>query len=259
MQNNTFSTLFVGQNLIKLLEVDSTNNFLKVLVSNSEPLTEGTVIMADKQFAGRGQQDNVWHAEPGLNLTFSLFLKPSFLPVGKQFLLNMAVSIGIRNALQSFVKEGIRIKWPNDIYFGDQKMGGVLIENILSGSTYKAGIVGIGINVNQDRFDPSKLKSATSLKEILQQDVNLIELLAEICSHIEKQYLQLKAGSYQQLMDDYVSGLYKFNEPAAYRQNGEVIEGRIIEVTESGLLGILTNGELKHYNFKEVEFLNYTP
>ncbi|AOM76592.1 biotin--[acetyl-CoA-carboxylase] ligase [Pedobacter steynii] len=259
MQNNTFSTLFVGQNLIKLSEVDSTNNFLKVLVSNSEPLTEGTVIMADKQFAGRGQQDNIWHTEPGLNLTFSIYLKPSFLPVGKQFLLNMAVSIGIRNALQRFVKDGIRIKWPNDIYFGHQKMGGVLIENMLSGSTYKSTIIGIGINVNQLHFDSRKLKSATSLKEILQQDVNLIELLAEICSHIEKQYLQLKAGGYSQLKDDYVRGLYKFNEPAVYRQNGEVIEGRITEVTESGLLGILRAGELRHYNFKEIEFLNNTP
>lgn len=259
MQNNTFSTLFVGQNLIKLLEVDSTNNFLKVLVSNSEPLTEGTVIMADKQFAGRGQQNNVWHAEPGLNLTFSIYLKPSFLPVSRQFLLNMAVSIGIRNALGLFVKNGVRIKWPNDIYYGDQKMGGVLIENILSGATYKTSIIGIGINVNQVHFDPEQLKKATSLREILQQDVNLIELLAEICGHIEKQYLQLKSGNYSQLMEDYVNGLYKFNEPAAYRQNGEVIEGRIIEVTESGLLGVLTNGTLKHYNFKEIEFLNNKP
>ena len=259
MQNNTFSTLFVGQNLIKLLEVDSTNSFLKVLASNSEPLTEGTVIMADKQFAGRGQQDNVWHAEPGLNLTFSIYLKPAFLAVTKQFLLNMAVSIGIRNALQSFVKVGLRIKWPNDIYYGDQKMGGVLIENILSGATYKSSIIGIGINVNQRHFDLRQVKTATSVREILQQDVNLIELLAEICSHIEKQYLRLKAGNDVQLMEDYVSGLYKFNEPWMYRQNGEVIEGRIIEVTESGLLGVLINGTLKHYNFKEIEFLNHTP
>jgi BirA family biotin operon repressor/biotin-[acetyl-CoA-carboxylase] ligase len=78
LQNNTFSTLFVGQNLIKLSAVDSTNNFLKNLVSKSEPLPEGTVIMADDQFAGRGQQDNTWYAEPGKNLTFSILLKPTF-------------------------------------------------------------------------------------------------------------------------------------------------------------------------------------
>ena len=88
MQNNTFSTLFVGQNLIKLSAVDSTNNFLKSLVSNSEPLPEGTVIMADDQFAGRGQQQNNWQAEPGKNLTFSILLKPSFLPLNRQITIN---------------------------------------------------------------------------------------------------------------------------------------------------------------------------
>lgn len=258
MQNNTFSTLFVGQNLIKLLEVDSTNNFIKDLVSNSEPLTEGTVIMADHQYAGRGQQSNVWHAAPGLNLTFSLYLKPSFLAITKQFLLNMAVSIGIRNALQLFIKDGIKVKWPNDIYHNDRKMGGVLIENILAGSTYKASIIGIGINVNQTLFAPELQDRVTSMKGILHEDVNLLALLAEICSQIEKQYLRLKSGNYKELITDYVSGLYKFDTLASYRQNGEVIEGRIIEVTEAGLLVLLINGEKKEYNFKEIEFLNHT-
>ncbi|HEY4195802.1 MAG TPA: biotin--[acetyl-CoA-carboxylase] ligase, partial [Mucilaginibacter sp.] len=80
MQNNIFSGLFVGQNLIILKEVDSTNNFLKESLSNSKPLTEGTVIMAESQYAGRGQQQNRWHSDPGKNLTFSLLLKPTFLP-----------------------------------------------------------------------------------------------------------------------------------------------------------------------------------
>ena len=258
MQNNTFSTLFVGQNLIKLLEVDSTNNFIKLLVSNSEPLTEGTVIMADHQFAGRGQQSNVWHTEPGLNLTFSIYLKPSFLPITRQFLLNMAVSIGIRNALQVFIPEGIKVKWPNDIYHNDRKMGGVLIENILAGSTYKASIIGIGLNVNQSVFAPELENRATSMKGILQADVNLLAVLAEICSNIEKQYLRLKSGNYKELITDYVSGLYKFDTLSSYRQNGEIIEGKIIEVTEAGMLVILVEGEKKEYNFKEIEFLNHT-
>ncbi|MBB2150142.1 biotin--[acetyl-CoA-carboxylase] ligase [Pedobacter gandavensis] len=258
MQNNTFSTLFVGQNLIKLLEVDSTNNFIKDLVSNSEPLTEGTVIMADHQFAGRGQQSNVWRTEPGLNLTFSLYLKPAFLAIPQQFLLNMAVSIGIRNALQIFIKEGVKIKWPNDIYHNDRKMGGVLIENMLAGSTFKASIIGIGLNVNQCIFAPELADRATSMKVILQEDVNLIRVLAEICSNIEKQYLRLKSGNYKELLNDYVSGLYKFDTLASYRQNGEIIEGKIVSVTEAGMLVLLINGEKKEYNFKEIEFLNHT-
>jgi len=87
LQNNTFSTLFVGQNLIKLSTVDSTNSYLKKLASNSEPLPEGTVIMAEHQFAGRGQLDSVWQTESGKNLTFSLLLRPVFVAIEDQFLL----------------------------------------------------------------------------------------------------------------------------------------------------------------------------
>nr|WP_068890167.1 biotin--[acetyl-CoA-carboxylase] ligase [Pedobacter panaciterrae] len=255
MQNNTFSTLFVGQNLIRLSAVDSTNNFLKMMVSKSEPLPEGTVIMADNQFAGRGQQENTWYSEPGLNLTFSVFLKPAFLPINKQFMLNIAVSNGINKALRHFVKDGITVKWPNDIYYNDSKIGGVLIENSISGNSFKTSIVGIGMNVNQQKFDAEKTKVATSLYEILQHDVNLIKLLAEICSHIESEYLKLKAGNYNSLMKDYIENLYRFNKPGFYRQNGEVFEASITRVTESGQLVLLTSGNERMYNFKEVEFL----
>jgi len=255
LQNNTFSTLFVGQNLIRLPEVDSTNNFLKTKASNSEPLPEGTVIMADNQFAGRGQQGNVWHTEPGLNLTFSLYLRPSFLPISHQFLLNMAISIAIRNALRGFAGAGLKVKWPNDLYYQDQKLGGILIENILAGSSYKASIIGIGINVNQVLFRPEVRGRATSLAEILQQDVNLFSVLGEICLHIEQHYLQLKRGEYERLKADYLSGLYHLKEPAHYRHNGQIFEGQIVNVTDSGMLIIFTEGRELAFNFKEVEFL----
>ena len=256
MQNNTFPTLFVGQNLIRLPEVDSTNNFLKAIVSNSEPLAEGTVIMADKQFAGRGQQENAWYSEPGMNLTFSIYLSPLFLPIANQFMLNMAVSVGIRDAIRGFLGDELKVKWPNDLYYNDQKLGGILIENILSGSKYKASIIGIGINVNQLEFDPKLLNRATSIGKILQRDVNLLELLTKICSHIEAQYLKLKSGNFNSLQNGYISGLYRFKEKALYRRLGEVFEGTIIDVTEQGLLVMLSNGVEKQYNFKEVEFLN---
>jgi BirA family biotin operon repressor/biotin-[acetyl-CoA-carboxylase] ligase len=256
LQNNTFSTLFVGQNLIRLSQVDSTNNFLKSKVSNSEPLPEGTVIMADHQFAGRGQQENTWHAAPGMNLTFSLYLCPSFLPISRQFMLNMAVSVGIRDALRNLLGPSLKVKWPNDLYYGNHKLGGILIENILSGSNYKASIIGIGINVNQLIFDPALLNRATSIGKILQRDVNLLELLGEILSHIEGQYLKLKSGNFNELQKNYMEGLYRYKESGLYRYNGETFEGVITGVAASGLLVIYSEGTEKQYNFKEVEFLN---
>ena len=256
MQNNTFSTLFVGQNLIKLSAVDSTNNFLKSLVSNSEPLPEGTVIMADDQFAGRGQQHNTWVAESGKNLTFSLLLKPTFLPLNLQFLLNMAVSIAINAALTQYLGSNLTIKWPNDIYFKNQKIGGVLIENSIIGNDIKTAIIGIGINVNQQHFGGELTYKATSMYQILQKDVNLMALLAEICGQLESLYLQLKGGKHTKIKKAYVEKLYQLNKLASYQKDGGVFEGVIKGVADSGLLQMETQSGLAEFNFKEITFLN---
>jgi BirA family biotin operon repressor/biotin-[acetyl-CoA-carboxylase] ligase len=255
LQNNTFSTLFVGQNLIKLLAVDSTNNFLKRMVSNSEPLPEGTVIMAENQYEGRGQVGSKWHAEPGKNLTFSILLRPSFMQLRAQFNLNMTISIAIQKALESLIGTGLSVKWPNDIYFGHQKIGGMLLENIVAGSHIKACIVGIGINVNQEVFETELQDRASSIYQILHRHVDLVTLLAEICSHIEAGYLKLKAGNYNSLRNEYLNYLYQYNIKANYRQNGEIIEGKIVDVSENGLLSLETIEGIKTYNFKEIEFI----
>jgi BirA family biotin operon repressor/biotin-[acetyl-CoA-carboxylase] ligase len=256
LQNNTFSTLFVGQNLIKLSAVDSTNNYLKNLLSNSEPLPEGTVIMADHQFAGRGQQGNVWKAEAGKSLTFSLLLRPSFLSVQQQFDLNMLVSIALNNVLLKYLPHNLSVKWPNDIYINDQKIGGILIENVVAGSTIKQSIIGIGLNVNQKKFDDELETRTTSISQILQQDVNLMVLLAEICTQIEQLYLKLRVGKSTQLKDLYVSKLYKLNKLGKYKAKGEVFEGIIEGVTKLGLLKIRAyDGKTYEFGFKEVAFV----
>lgn len=225
------------------------------MLSNSEPLAEGTVIMADEQYAGRGQQGNSWHAEPGLNLTASIFLRPVFLDMDKQFWLNMAVCIGARNALNGFLDEGVAIKWPNDIYHFNRKLGGILIENSVSGGFYRSAIIGIGINVNQLAFNTEQVKSAVSLKEILHRDVDLVKLLAEICSHIEVQYLKLKSGNRAAVVADYLEGLFRFNTPALFKDRNGVFEGVITDVTSSGQLVVAAAGSTRRYNFKEIEFL----
>jgi BirA family biotin operon repressor/biotin-[acetyl-CoA-carboxylase] ligase len=229
-----------------------------MLVSKSEPLAEGTVIMADDQFAGRGQQEMSWFSAPKENLTFSIFLKPSFLRINEQFLLNMLVCLGIKEALHTYVEDKIAIKWPNDIYYGHQKLGGILIENYLSGTVYKAAIIGIGLNVNQQVFSPQIQSRAISLRQILQADVNLVQLLAEICSHIESGYLKLRAGDYPDLKARYLKHLYNFNTAASYKQDDVVFEGKIIDVTDEGMLQVLQNGSIKQYNFKEIQYLPNT-
>jgi BirA family biotin operon repressor/biotin-[acetyl-CoA-carboxylase] ligase len=255
LQNNIFSGLFVGQNLVSLKEVDSTNTFLKNILSNSKPVPDGTVIMAETQYAGRGQRENTWHAEPGKNLTFSLLLKPGFLSAQQQFDLTRAVSLGVYDALYPLLRDSLKIKWPNDIYYGDKKLGGMLIENILHGSQIKSAIIGIGLNVNQENF-PDNAVNATSIKNILQRDYELKNILAEICNNIEAYYLHLKAGRFEHVRNIYLSRLYWLNEQRQFKSNGQVFDGVIKNVKDNGLLVIDQNGGEQVYNLKEIEFLN---
>ncbi len=258
MQNNTFSTLFVGHALIKLAEVDSTNSYTRLLLSKSEPLNEGTVIMAGHQTAGRGQQGARWESEAGKNLTISIYLKPNSLPIEKHFFLNIAVALAAKDALQVFVPTGIKIKWPNDVYWNNQKIGGILIENTLTGSQIKSSIIGIGLNINQVDFGNSLTFDPVSIISILGEEVNLNDVLANTCSFLEKYYLMLIAGKYAILHKYYLENLYLRDELAQFKENGEVFEGRIIDVQESGLLMINTETGIRNFNFKEVQFCTNT-
>lgn len=255
MQNNTFSGLFIGHNLITLKEVDSTNTFLKEALTKSAPLLEGTVIMAERQYAGRGQSNNNWESEAGKNLTFSILLNPTFLSADRQFELNKAVSIAINDVLSIYLPQNSFIKWPNDLYINKKKIGGILIENIIQGTKIKYAIIGIGLNVNQEIF-ADELKNATSLKQVLHQDYHLMEILGEICSAIEARYLQLKAGHYAKINERYLDKLYLIGETASFKFDGEIKRGKIIGVAEKGQLILECESQLRYFNNKEIEFIN---
>jgi BirA family biotin operon repressor/biotin-[acetyl-CoA-carboxylase] ligase len=254
LQNNIFSGLFVGRNLVTLKQVDSTNTFLKDILSNSKPVPEGTVIMAEDQYAGRGQRENVWHAEPGKNLTFSILLRPFFIDAQGQYDVTRVACLGVFDALYPVLGDQLRIKWPNDVYYGDKKLGGMLIENILHGSQIKNSIIGIGLNINQENF-PDNACNATSVKQILQKDYDLKNILVEICNHIEGYYLHLKAGRFDFVRNMYLSRLYWLNEKHHFLSNGEIFNGVIKHVTDAGLLVVDKDGVEETYSFKEIAFI----
>lgn len=254
MQSNTFLGLFIGQNIITLKYVDSTNNYLKDKLSKSEPLAEGTVILAEEQSAGRGQMGNIWHSERGKNLTFTILLNPHFLPIEQQFQLNKVISLGLNDVLSTYFGDSAKIKWPNDSYIGNDKIGGILIENNIQGNLLKHAVVGIGLNVNQTHFS-SLLKNVTSFGKISQQDYHLMDILIEICKAIEARYLQLKAGKYQKIDEEYLKKLYRFNEWSMYRINGEVKSGKIRGISKEGHLELENENQITQYGLKEIAFI----
>jgi len=215
---------------------------------------EGTVIITDNQTAGRGQRGNIWEASSGENLTFSLILKPNFLKASNQFQLNVAISMGVFDFLSEFIDENLSVKWSNDIYCGDKKMGGILIENSLKSYQIGHSIVGIGLNINQLEF--SNLR-ATSLRNITQNPLryDLSEMLKKLLENLEKNYLKIKNNGYESLKIKYLSNLYRFQEQHYFRRNGQQFLGQIVGIDETGKLGVETDETIIYFDFKEVEFV----
>ena len=249
---NTTGHKIIGKPLIYYEVLDSTN--LKAQELAEKGAAEGTIVQADRQSAGKGRLGRIWKSPSGSGLWFTTILRPQIDPkYGAQATLLAAVAVVETLAVAAEIKG--TIKWPNDIYYNDLKLGGVLIENTIIGNQIKNTVIGIGINVNQQFFPPDLIHKSTSLHQILQKNVNLEMLLADLCSQIEVFYLNLRAKKEDLLRKAYTDKLYKINITSLYRQNGEVFEGTITGVSDSGLLNMNTSGKLTQFNFKEVEFL----
>ncbi|MEO1628840.1 MAG: biotin--[acetyl-CoA-carboxylase] ligase, partial [Bacteroidota bacterium] len=145
--------------------------------------------------------------------------------------------------------------WPNDIYVGDQKLGGILIQNSILPTAINSSVVGIGINVNQVDFPPS-LPNPCSLATLTRKDKNVRKLTARLCQHLERRYLQLKAGKHRQMQEEYLLCLYKFMEETLFQTaDGRLISGRITGVTESGKLSIHHTNGAEHFGLKEIQLI----
>ena len=245
------NTLFLGKNLVYVPQCHSTNALATELGQRVET-PDGTLIITDNQTEGRGQRGNKWETEPGKNLTFSLVCKPGFLALKDQFLLNEAVSIGIVDYVTGKVAEKVRIKWPNDILAGEKKVCGILIENHVSGEEILYSIVGIGLNINQTVFGYSH---AGSLRHFTGKEYQLADELAELLQEVEVRYLELKHGGRNELEEKYLELLYQRGEVHQFCAKGEMFEGMITGVNESGQLTMEIGAEKKFFGVKEVTFL----
>ncbi len=245
------NTLFTGQKLIYVPECHSTNSLLSEFNSQAE-LPEGATLIASSQTAGRGQRGNRWESEPGKNLTFSVLLKPRFLEAKDQFQLNMAVSLAVANALQPGLPKSIRLKWPNDILVEGRKIGGILMENQLSGPFLASTIIGIGINVNQVDFS---FPSASSLAIITGHAWDLNDTFQRLLEAIEQEYLELRSHKGHEIKEQYLALLYQLSEPFQYKSGDEYFTGTISGVGADGRLCVWVDGKERRFSFKEIEFL----
>ena len=242
-----------GKTPIILAEVDSTNNYANHLIL-SEAAEEGTVVLAHYQEKGRGQVGNQWESEAGKNLLCSVILYPQFLLAEHQFFISKAMSLALFDFLSNEIKD-VAIKWPNDLYVGQKKIAGILIENAVKGRFLLHSVAGIGLNLNQDQF-LSGAPNPVSLKQLTGKTYHIQGIAEIVKQRLFFWYNKLKEGNLDEVSSAYFSNLFRFGEWSQYREKDVEFEARIAGVGEYGQL-LLENrkGEISSYMFKEVEFV----
>lgn len=240
----------------KVKELSSTNDYLSQLCKDGKA-KEFHTVLADSQTSGKGQRGNHWESEPGKNLTFSIVLYPTALEIKKHFCLSMLAAMSCIETLGIY-KNGFSIKWPNDIYWHDKKIGGILIENELEGGYITQSILGIGLNINQDEFR-SSAPNPISLKQILGTEVNLQEILTKVIHCIIGGYRQLEANfdlMQQALHTLYVKNLYRKTGYHPYRDKEGEFKAEFYKIEADGRLVLKDeDNNLRYYAFKEVEYI----
>lgn len=242
--------------LEKVKETTSTNDYLARLCKESKA-KEFYTVMAESQTKGKGQRGNSWESEAGKNLTFSIVLYPTALEARKQFCLSMLAALACHEALDNYT-DGFSIKWPNDIYWKDKKIGGILIENELEGKYIVQSIIGIGMNINQEAFY-SDAPNPVSLKQILGAEVDIQEVMMKTVHGIVGGYRQLENNfdiTQQAIGTLYRKHLYRHKGLFPYRDAQGNFMAEFQEVEPDGHLILKDEqGTLRRYAFKEVEFI----
>lgn len=214
----------------------------------------GDAIVAFEQTEGRGQRGNRWSSRAGENLTFSLVWEPTFLDAPKQFLLSEAVALALCDTLEKY-GIAVAIKWPNDIYAGDRKVCGILIEHFISEGRLSRTIVGIGLNVNQTSFE-EWIPNPTSMKLLTEREEDIMAVFNTLYGDFDRRYRQLLEGGAERLQQEYRGRLYRLDEAHTYAlPDGSRFEGILRGVEPDGGLIVEHGGTLDRYMFKEIEFV----
>lgn len=240
---------------IKLTSINSTNDYLHDLIRSGK-CEDGTLVIANEQTAGRGLSDNIWESESGKNLTLSIFHIPDYLPPADQFMLNITVSLAVREFVAAALpKANVTVKWPNDVYIDDGKVAGILIQNGIIGDAFSYSIIGIGINVNQESF-LSGAPNPVSLIHYTFREFDLNKSLQLLINCIDEKFALLQTGHFEKLRDEYLWNLYRLGKWFGYKINGIFHIAKVSGITNFGQL-MLRDSEEKDYvcDLKEVEFL----
>ncbi|MDE6716578.1 MAG: biotin--[acetyl-CoA-carboxylase] ligase [Muribaculaceae bacterium] len=242
--------------LVKLKETSSTNTWCREHIRDVDM---PVFVMTEAQTAGRGQRGNSWEAEAGKNLTFSIVWRPEGVSPAEQFAISEAVALGVKDYLGSRGIEA-RVKWPNDIYAGDRKICGILIEHSILGCRIDRSIIGVGVNVNQSVF-VSDAPNPVSMTNISGKRYDLETEADEISEYISVRLDDATSENGRRVLhEDFMSGLWRGDGgwyPFRDVEEGRFFTGRIEGVAPTGHLAVRErdSDKIRSYAFKEVEFI----
>lgn len=242
--------------IIRLRETESTNRYLQELLSGDEPPTDGTLVVSDFQSGGRGQPGNSWESEAGQNLTFSLLYTPAEMPANRFFRISQIAALSVKRTLDRYTTD-ITVKWPNDVYWRDRKICGMLIENLLEGRFVGRSIIGIGLNLNQTTFR-SDAPNPVSLTQITGEHYDPADVLQHWYDNFFNLRLRLEndADGEVNVHRLYVQSLYRRDGFHPYADADGPFEARIEDIEPGGYLILRRReGTCSRYAFKEVRFL----
>jgi BirA family biotin operon repressor/biotin-[acetyl-CoA-carboxylase] ligase len=259
LNNYQAPTRFVGK-FTKYIESCASTNVLAFEESLTDDYPEGFAWVAGHQTAGKGQRGNQWQAEPNQNLLVSYVLKPSHELLPDQFFLSKCVALGVVRGIQNWSQTHVghpipvSIKWPNDIYLDDFKLGGILIESNLQSGKWAFSIVGIGLNINQTLFEGLR---ATSLRQWAptQNLIDIPNVFNFISSGIEEYYEQFMQREFQLIDEHYHKNLFRLQEWHTFQDVSGHFLGKIIRVDAQGRIHIEFEGHTKGYDIKELNFI----
>ena len=237
--------------MLILDSVDSTNNYAMALIQKREIDSE-IAVFAKEQTHGKGRRGKQWISNKAENIMMSVVVPMQWLSVSRQFELSVAVALSCYDLFQKYILANLFIKWPNDIFINDSKAGGILIENVIKGKIWQWSVIGMGLNINQEKFEEEILK-ATSLKLATDKQYDVIKLAAELHSSLLKRIEELKAGNFKKMLEEYNDHLYARGKKVKLKTQNKFFETKIVAVSSSGEL-ITHDLVERKFVFDDVEF-----
>ena len=245
--------MIIGSTVIHYDRVSSTNSVASALMREGKS-EDGTVVTASFQDSGRGQAGNTWESEPGKNLLMSVILLPAAVKPEEQFVILQFVSLAVCDLVGGYISD-VSVKWPNDIYCGNRKIAGILIEHSIMGSRLAGSVAGIGLNVNQLVFTGGA-PNPVSLAMLTGSNHDLARIIRELTERLDSRYRMVTAGRWTRLEEDYQRALYRRGEWHSYKEGSGLFTGMIESVRNDGMLIMRReDGTLSEYAFKEVDYI----